>query len=134
MKWKCLLFLSFLPWVASAQGPLTPQLKTLLDFYFRGPGASNTVTREQIRDSAIDLTKLDTDNVSSFYATRSFVNINLATYSNYADSVFATGQPLYVFTEVDPVWASEKAQYALQSQVPGLETDSFLFLARFCKQ
>jgi hypothetical protein len=93
---RLFLFLFFIPSFAYAQAGFNPQLKALLDFYFRGPGAENSIDRIQIREGAIDLSRLDVPNVSTLFASRGFVASTYLplVYTNEVNLTFATKDEL----------------------------------------
>lgn len=102
-------------WIATstnlfAQAQLTPQLKALLDFYFRGPGSSNSVSSFQIQDGAITLPKLDADDVASLFALKTWVQDQLDALDFVAPGELSG-------LETDPVWLDDKPDYATISFV-----------------
>lgn len=76
-----------------ADGGIPPQLLTLLEYYFRGAGASNAIHTFQISDGAVTIAKIDTNSAATVFATR----------------LWASSE--FVETEIDPVWALEKVDY-----------------------
>jgi hypothetical protein len=91
-------FLLMTPLVSFGQAAIPPQLKNLLDFYFRGAGSSNSVDRIQIKDGAINLAKLDTGVGGIYQEIASIVYVNntflpltsFGTYTQFVNSTYLT--------------------------------------------
>jgi hypothetical protein len=112
---------------AYAQAPISPQLRALLDYYFRGPGASNTIDRVQIKDGAIDLSKLDSDSVASLFALRSWV------VSQILNSGFVAAGDVPGLEE-DRVWVAERGNYPTFSDLSLYVTLTYLASQNYLTQ
>lgn len=83
---------------------LSPQVLAAIEYYFRGPGASNSIPGAAIRDGAITLVKVDTGSLAGYFVSKAYL------------------QSLGLLeAESDPVWESEKSLY-----LPRTESGEFL--------
>lgn len=115
MKRFFLYMTAFLwPVVTMAQGPISPQLRALLDYYFQNAGESNSIYGFQIRDQAVSLVKLDVEEIATVFARRQWV---LNTLNGYT----TPGQ--VPDNEADPFWFQDKSNYVARSEFPGFVFD-----------